>query len=103
VRFRTNALISVASILTLLLVWAGLTTLFDVPAVVLPSPSAMWAGLKTLLTAGYSLFRSLGGLVAGLLIAIPVGLLMGRATSSAPPWRRSSDSFAPSHRSRSSR
>lgn len=82
------SLLSVFTVLALLATWAVATTVFPVSPRVLPSPAAMLDALGTLLTAGYSqkplwvhvlasVLRSLTGLVAGILLAVPVGLLMG--------------------------
>jgi NitT/TauT family transport system permease protein len=83
-----EALTSAVTVAAILVAWVVVTTLFHVSPMVLPSPKAMLGELATLLSVGYaakplyvhivmSLFRSLTGLVAGIALAIPIGLLMG--------------------------
>ena len=80
--------VTTITILVMLTAWVVVTTVFRVSPLILPSPRAMWDELVTLLSVGYagkplylhitkSLFRSLTGLVAGLALAIPIGLAMG--------------------------
>lgn len=82
------ALISVMTMISLLLVWALVTMYFKVSPLVLPSPAALLAEVEKLLSVGYSgkpiyvhigwsLFRSMTGFICGIVLAIPVGLLMG--------------------------
>jgi NitT/TauT family transport system permease protein len=77
--------VTVAVVIT---AWVVVTTIFRVSPLILPSPRAMGDELVTLMSVGYagkplylhvakSLFRSLTGLVAGLALAIPIGLAMG--------------------------
>jgi len=83
-----DALTGAATVGALLLVWVVVTTAFRVSPLVLPSPAAMAEELRNLVSVGYSgqplyvhigksLFRSLTGLVGGIVVAVPVGLLMG--------------------------
>ena len=83
-----EAAVSAATVAVMIAAWVVVTTIFRVSPMVLPSPRAMGDELATLLTSGYagkplylhiakSLFRSLTGLVAGLALAIPIGLAMG--------------------------
>ena len=83
-----NVIVGAVTVLVLLAAWALATTMFRVSPLVLPSPRAMWDELQVLLEVGYSgkplyvhvaasLFRSLTGLVAGIVLAVPVGLAMG--------------------------
>lgn len=76
------------TVVTLLVVWAVVTSLFTISHLVLPSPGVMLDALGKLLRVGYagkalhvhvvaSLLRSLTGLVAGIGLAVPTGLLMG--------------------------
>lgn len=87
VEFRYAAIggLTVVSVLAL---WAVVTSLFTISHLVLPSPAVMLDALGKLLRVGYSgkalhihvvasLLRSLTGLVAGIVLAVPVGLLMG--------------------------
>jgi NitT/TauT family transport system permease protein len=80
--------ISVVTVLAIVTAWAVATTFFRISPLVLPSPKAMRDELGVLLSVGYaakplyvhvaaSLFRSLTGLVLGILLAVPVGLAMG--------------------------
>jgi NitT/TauT family transport system permease protein len=84
--------ISIFTIAAVLVVWWLVTSVFNVSPLILPSPRAMGQELATLLSAGYagkplyahiaaSLFRSMSGLVAGICLAIPVGLLMGYSSA----------------------
>jgi ABC-type nitrate/sulfonate/bicarbonate transport system permease component len=77
--------VTVAVVIT---AWVVVTTIFRVSPLILPSPRAMGDELVTLMSVGYagkplylhvakSLFRSLTGLVAGLALAIPIGLAVG--------------------------
>jgi len=76
------------TVLVLLVAWTVATALFHVSPLVLPSPRAMGDELQVLLRTGYagkplgvhvaaSLFRSLTGLLAGIALAVPIGLAMG--------------------------
>ena len=83
-----DALVSLLTIISLLLVWAVVTMYFKVSPLVLPSPPNLLREAETLLVHGYSgtpiyvhigwsLFRSMTGFICGIALAIPVGLLMG--------------------------
>jgi len=85
-----DLMIGVVTVLVIVVAWIVATTLFRVSPLVLPSPRAMGAELRTLLDTGYggkplrvhvaaSLFRSLTGLVAGIALAVPIGLAMGHS------------------------
>src|SRR5215468_7102785 len=85
-----DLMIGVVTVLVILAAWTVATTLFRVSPLVLPSPRAMGGELRTLLDTGYggkplrvhivaSLFRSLTGLVAGIALAVPIGLAMGHS------------------------
>ncbi|MFO1107467.1 MAG: ABC transporter permease subunit [Amaricoccus sp.] len=78
--------ISLLTLLTLLLVWALVTTLTLVPPVFLPSPAAVAARFVTVWQDGYAdatlwqhLSASLGRVVA-LAVGLPVGLAIGAST-----------------------
>src|SRR5689334_23649419 len=82
-----EVVVSAITVLTVLVAWVVVTMLFRVSPMVLPSPPAMRDELANLLSVGYagkplylhiakSLFRSLTGLVAGLVLASPIGLAM---------------------------
>jgi NitT/TauT family transport system permease protein len=82
------ALVSLATIGALLVVWAVATLHFKVSPMVLPSPVALFDEFRRVLTVGYSgkplnehigwsLFRSMTGFLCGIALAIPVGLFMG--------------------------
>src|SRR5262249_3622103 len=81
-------LVSVMAVLFLFAAWALVTDLFRIPPMTLPSPQQMLASFKTMLTEGYSgkslwehilasLGRTLTGLLAGIALGVPIGLLMG--------------------------
>jgi NitT/TauT family transport system permease protein len=83
-----DLLVSTVTVVAIVTVWTVVTTVFRVSPLVLPSPKAMGDELGVLLGVGYagkplyvhvaaSLFRSLTGLVAGIMLAVPVGLAMG--------------------------
>jgi len=83
-----DVLVSTVTVLAILLAWTLATTVFRVSPFVLPSPRAMRDEMRVLLEAGYagkplyvhvaaSLFRSFTGLVAGIALAVPIGLAMG--------------------------
>jgi NitT/TauT family transport system permease protein len=83
-----EAVTSAVTVAVLLVAWSVATMAFRVSPLVLPSPGDMGRELGSLVSAGYagkplyvhvakSLFRSLTGLVAGIALAVPVGLLMG--------------------------
>ena len=83
-----EAVVSALTIVAMVTAWIVLTTGFRISPLILPSPKAMGDELKILLSFGYagkplythvaaSVFRSLTGLVAGIAIAVPVGLAMG--------------------------
>src|SRR5262245_26805494 len=89
-RFRMSPEMAVGTLTVVVVVaaWAVVTTVFHVSPLVLPSPRAMGDELKALLAVGYagkplhvhivaSLVRSLTGLVAGIALAVPIGLAMG--------------------------
>ena len=76
------------TIVAVISAWVVVTMVFRVSPLILPSPKAMTDELGTLLSVGYagkplylhivkSLFRSLTGLIAGIALAVPIGLLMG--------------------------
>jgi NitT/TauT family transport system permease protein len=78
----------VATVLGLLCAWAVLTNLFHISPMVLPTPQEMYRHFLDLLLGGYagqplwahilhSLARTLTGLLVGIALAIPIGLLMG--------------------------
>jgi ABC-type nitrate/sulfonate/bicarbonate transport system permease component len=80
--------VGAVTVLVLIVAWTVVTTMFRVSPLVLPSPRAMGDELQVLLRTGYagkplavhvaaSLVRSLTGLVAGILLAVPIGLAMG--------------------------
>lgn len=81
-------LISILAVLAMLLVWALATMVLDVSSQVLPSPVDLfgqaqrivyngYAGSPLSVHIGFSLFRAMTGFLLGVLVAIPVGLLMG--------------------------
>lgn len=83
-----EVVVSAVTLVVIVTAWVVVTTIFRVSPLVLPSPRAMGDELATLVSVGYagkplylhvakSLFRSLTGLVAGLALAIPIGLAMG--------------------------
>ena len=83
-----DLIISTVTVLAIIAAWTVVTAMFRVSPLVLPSPRAMGDELRVLLGVGYagkplyvhvaaSLFRSLTGLVTGIILAIPVGLAMG--------------------------
>jgi ABC-type nitrate/sulfonate/bicarbonate transport system permease component len=83
-----DVVVSAVTVVTIVTAWTVITTVFRVSPLILPSPRAMGDELQTLLAAGYagkplyvhvvaSLFRSLTGLVAGIALAVPIGLAMG--------------------------
>lgn len=83
-----DVIVSTVTVLVILIAWTVVTTVFRVSPLVLPSPRAMSDELQALLGVGYagkplhvhvaaSLFRSVTGLVAGIVLAVPVGLAMG--------------------------
>jgi ABC-type nitrate/sulfonate/bicarbonate transport system permease component len=87
-----EASISLLTVAVIFVVWWLVTTVFNVSPLILPSPQAMGKELVTLLSVGYagkplyahvaaSLFRSMSGLIAGICLAIPVGLLMGYSST----------------------
>jgi ABC-type nitrate/sulfonate/bicarbonate transport system permease component len=76
------------TIVALLAAWVIATMVFHVSQLVLPSPETLFAEFGNLLSVGYagkplyvhiamSLFRSLVGLVVGVVLAVPIGLWMG--------------------------
>ncbi len=80
--------ISVASVVTLLALWAVGTNLFHTSPMVMPSPQVMASHLRDLLADGYagkplwehviaSLLRTLIGFFLGISLAIPLGLWIG--------------------------
>ena len=81
-------LLSVATIVILLGLWALVTNLFHIPAMVLPSPQSILRHFRALLLDGYaghplwehilvSVLRTLTGFFIGVTLAIPLGLWMG--------------------------
>ena len=80
--------ISVASVVTLLTLWAVGTNLFHTSPMVMPTPQVMASHLRDLLAEGYagkplwehvlaSLLRTLIGFFLGISLAIPLGLWIG--------------------------
>jgi len=109
-----DLIISTVTVLAILAAWTVVTTMFRVSPLVLPSPSAMSDELRVLLGVGYagkplhvhvaaSLFRSLTGLVTGIILAVPVGLAMGYNRRVSAALVPSSGSSAPSRPLPSSR
>ena len=89
-------LIGVTTVLVLLCAWALFTNLFHISPMVLPTPQVMYSHFRALLLGGYagqplwihivtSLARTVTGLLTGIALAIPIGLLMGysRAANAA--------------------
>jgi NitT/TauT family transport system permease protein len=83
-----EVVVSAVTVVTMVIVWIVVTTVFRISPLILPSPKAMGDELQVLLSVGYagtplythvaaSLFRSLTGLVAGIALAVPIGLAMG--------------------------
>lgn len=82
-------LVSLVTVMFVLLLWFLVTDVFElVRPIVLPSPSDMAAEFGKLVEKGYtgqplwnhiraSLFRTFTGLLAGLAVGIPLGLLVG--------------------------
>ncbi len=81
-------LFSAATIVILLGLWALITNLFHIPAMVLPSPQSILRHFRALLLEGYaghplwehilvSVLRTLTGFFIGVTLAIPLGLWMG--------------------------
>ena len=81
-------LLSAATIVILLGLWALVTNLFHIPAMVLPSPQSILRHFRALLLEGYaghplwehilvSVLRTLAGFSIGVTLAIPLGLWMG--------------------------
>jgi NitT/TauT family transport system permease protein len=87
-RLSREASTSAVTVAAVLIAWVVVTMAFRVSPMILPSPQAMASEFATLLSIGYagkplyvhiaaSLFRSVTGLIAGIVLAVPVGLLMG--------------------------
>jgi ABC-type nitrate/sulfonate/bicarbonate transport system permease component len=83
-----DLVVSTVTVVALLAAWTVVTMLFRISPLILPSPKAMGDELTALLAVGYSgkplhvhvvasVFRSLTGLVAGIVLAVPIGLAMG--------------------------
>jgi len=83
-----DLVVSAVTVLAIITAWMIVTTVFRVSPLILPSPKAMRDELAALLAVGYagkplyvhiaaSVFRSLTGLLAGIVLAIPIGLAMG--------------------------
>jgi NitT/TauT family transport system permease protein len=83
-----DLVVSAVTVVAVVAAWVLLTTVFRVSPLILPSPKAMGDELAALAAVGYagkpihvhvaaSLFRSLTGLVAGIALAVPVGLAIG--------------------------
>jgi len=83
-----DLVVSAVTVAAIVAAWIVVTTVFRVSPLILPSPKAMRDELQVLLTVGYaakplhvhiaaSVFRSLTGLLAGIVLAIPIGLAMG--------------------------
>lgn len=81
-------LISAATVVSLLCLWALITNVVHVSPMVLPSPQGMAVHFRTMLVDGYgghplwehvlaSLLRTLIGFSIGITLAIPLGLWMG--------------------------
>jgi NitT/TauT family transport system permease protein len=81
-------LISTATVVWLLLLWAVVTNVFHISPMVLPSPQSMARHFRTMLVDGYaghplwehilaSVLRTLVGFFTGIALAIPLGLSMG--------------------------
>lgn len=80
--------VSVATVVLLFCAWWAATNFFGLSSIVLPSPQTVASHFRVMLLAGYagkplwehvlaSLLRTLIGLVAGVALAVPTGLLMG--------------------------
>jgi ABC-type nitrate/sulfonate/bicarbonate transport system permease component len=87
-RLSREASTSAMTVAAVLILWVIVTVGFRVSPMILPSPKVLASEFATLLSVGYagkplyvhiaaSLFRSLTGLIAGIVLAVPVGLLMG--------------------------
>lgn len=85
-------MISIAALLTMLFLWALVTGVGGVSGRVLPSPGELasqaykllrngYAGTPLSAHVGWSLFRATSGFLLGVVVAIPVGLLMGYSRS----------------------
>jgi len=83
-----DLVVSTVTVVTIITAWTVVTTVFRVSPLILPSPRAMGDELGTLLAVVYagkplyvhvvaSILRSLTGLLAGIALAIPIGLAMG--------------------------
>jgi len=81
-------LVSVLAVLALFAAWELATDLFSISPMTLPSPRLIAKSLQTMLVDGYSgrtlwehivasLLRTLTGLLAGVGLGVPIGLLMG--------------------------
>ena len=87
-RHRSLAAFSWVTGVALFAVWALVTNLGWVDPVTLPSPQVLWDSFVELVSRGYggkgalthlaaSVFRTFTGLIGGIVLGIPVGLLMG--------------------------
>lgn len=85
---NSNRWISVASVVTLLLVWTLATNFGVISGTALPTPQALLGAIWEFITVGYqgksffenvgqSMFRAMSGLALGVLLGVPLGLLMG--------------------------
>jgi NitT/TauT family transport system permease protein len=83
-----DLVVSAVTVVAIITAWTVVTTVFRVSPLILPSPKAMGDELQALLAVGYagkplhvhvvaSVVRSLTGLLAGIAVAIPIGLAMG--------------------------
>jgi NitT/TauT family transport system permease protein len=83
-----EVVVSAVTVVAVVTGWIVVTAVFRISPLILPSPKAMGGELQALLSVGYagkplhihvaaSLFRSLTGLVAGIALAVPIGLAMG--------------------------
>lgn len=91
-------LISAATIVGLLSLWALVTNVFHISAMVLPSPQSIAGNFRTMVVDGYaghplwehilaSVLRTLIGFFIGITLAIPLGLWMGYSrTVNAVLW-----------------
>src|SRR5437588_1013708 len=83
-----DVVVSTVTVVAIITAWTVVTTVFRVSPLILPSPRAMGDELQVLLAVGYagkplhvhvvaSVLRSLTGLLAGIALAVPIGLAMG--------------------------
>jgi NitT/TauT family transport system permease protein len=86
-RTRSNRLLAAMVFLLVLLGWQTMVSLGHYPEYLFPSPAAVVAGFKELLSSGelweyswVSLLRFAAGYGLAALLALPLGLLLGRST-----------------------